>query len=185
VERADFLDEDFIDRNNDIRAERLRAFETVGSIQVNRVFLQRRSIGAYFWHNDHVCGILNEKPCIPVVRVVIVGTMGDYHVGFPFPYKPDEMETYLQSGHNLAVRIVEDLRCDAEDGICGGGFRLPYPGHLFSRVILMPGVAVGDRNEFYPMSCPNPFDRGSTNLEFAVVRVRSENDDVHGFSFFY
>ena len=78
--------------------------------------------------------------------------------------------------------VVEHFVFDADPSSGLFGFSAAPVGELFSALRLMPGITVGERNEFHLIAQCGVFGGQASGTQIAVVRMRAECDDAYGFT---
>ena len=96
----------------------------------------------------------------------------------PLADLPDDLSAHVQIGQQLAVMVVEDDVLDADP--TAGLLRLGAPpcAKLRAALLLMAGIAVGDRDEAHVMPGGRPLRGHAACVQIAVVGMRTERDDV-------
>jgi hypothetical protein len=82
----------------------------------------------------------------------------------------------------LAVVVVEHFIFDADASPGLLRFGAAPIRELFSALRLMPGITVSERDEFDPIAKCGVSGSQASGAEIAVVRMRAESNDAHGFT---
>ena len=111
-----------------------------------------------------------------MVRMVIVGTGREHHVGVPLANPADDLNPHLEIRRQLAVMVVEHFVFDPQPA--AGLNRLsPAPRRQRSAAFrLMPGVAVGNGNKLDLMPGGGVLRREATGPDVAIIRMRPEGN---------
>src|SRR5215471_9264424 len=97
------------DIDGDVGCEWNWPLEMIFEIEKDGVQAKRRDVGANVGDHDEIGGILHELCCIAMVRVIVVGTMREDHVGFPTPDLPDDLPARLQLWEQLSIVVIQYL----------------------------------------------------------------------------
>src|SRR4029453_15682679 len=110
--------------------------------------------------------------------MVVVWSVADDHVGFPFTDEPADRAPVLHRHHEFAVVDVQDLGLDAEN--CGALFhfsRAPQREWTTGDPPVSDG-AVRAGNELDMVPQRRPLRSRASGRKLAVVRVGAEDDDA-------
>ncbi len=147
----------------------------VADIDDRRVLGQVRAGGADVWHHNHIGGVLDELGGVAVVGVVVVGARRHNQVGLERADQGDDRAPVLERRQQLAVVVVEQLVADADHGRRRQRLGAAALDQLRAGHLLVPGVAVGERDEQDLVALLGVERRHAASRELAVVGVGAED----------
>ena len=87
----------------------------------------------------------------------------------------------LQRRQQLAIVVVEDDVVDADATAGFDGLGAPAHGELAAALLVVAGIAVGDRDEADLGARGDPFGGDPPGADVAIVGMGPEGDDAQGF----
>ena len=112
---CDLLFEHRVDRHDDVGVEGVGLLEIVLGVEEDRVFSQRRHIGAKAGDDDHERRVLDQDSGVSMVRVIVVGAMCDHHVGVPLADFAGDRPAVFERRQQFPIVDIEYLGLDAQD----------------------------------------------------------------------
>src|SRR5690554_3867297 len=152
IQSMDFLVNDFTDVNDNIRLKRIRFLEMVLVIKKYRVSGERRRVCGNIRNPYHKSGILYQYPGIPMVGMIVVGSMGDHHIGFPIPDPADNFQADGERWGMFVVVVVQYLVGNSQAFghlLCLGG---PAFGQYTASLFHVSRISIGDGKKLYLMA---------------------------------
>ena len=126
----------------------------------------------------HVGGILYQGRGITMVRMVVIGAMGEDQVRGELPDPADEVLAVLQAGNEAAVIVIKDFVADPEN--FGRLCRLLASSllQLCGVRLVVARIAVRHRDEGDLISTFPPEGCAAAREDIAIVRMGSDNKDI-------
>ena len=106
-EGVEFLFDDGVDGDDDVRLRRGGLQEAVGVIHKDRISLHRGYVGAEERDGDHKGGVLHEDASVAVIGVVVVGARAEDEIGVPRADEAREGAAVFERGLEFTVVVVE------------------------------------------------------------------------------
>jgi hypothetical protein len=111
-----------------------------------------------------------------MIGMVIVGSGRQDDVSLPFADPSDDLTADLQAGHQFAVMIIEYFILDTDSAPGFQGFGAPAFRENATALLMVPDIAIRNRNELDFVSGRHILCRQSASLEVTIVWMRAKSN---------
>ncbi len=133
-------------RHNNVRLMRIGLHEIITPEKYGRSILKIRRIRANLWHRKQERRILHQQGNIPVVRMVVVGAVGQYNVRRKRAYVADKVFARFKRNLKLSVRIVQHVVTAAKQSSARSSLAAALKLKFFPCYLGMVGTRASIRN---------------------------------------